>query len=118
MLTTLQATAQQLSEANKVLTTEASGVLEALWNGQQEMVIQMTNIVERLNVLEGVPEDSDESATTEDGPGDLQESQDGGGKGETHSSETGAEQGEECAEEAADAGDEGCDGTPGTGPNE
>lgn len=127
MLSTLQATAQQLSETNKILTNEASSVLEALWNGQQETVVQMTNIVERLNVLEDAagivpPEDKDEETQqpkeTEDGPGDLSESPDGGGEGEICGQKEGDEPCEESPEEEPDAGDEGRDGSPGTGPNE
>ncbi len=36
----------------KLLTTEASAVLEAIWNGHQELVTKVENLHKRLGVLE------------------------------------------------------------------
>ena len=53
MLQALSVTAEQLKKTNEVLTTEASAVLEALWNGHQELVAQVNVLREELAELKG-----------------------------------------------------------------
>jgi prefoldin subunit 5 len=51
MLQALNVTAEQLEKTNQVLTNEAAHVLEALWNGHQELVAQVGALQERLDEL-------------------------------------------------------------------
>jgi len=113
MLAGLQTTAQQLDATNKVLLGEASTVLEALWNGHQELVVTVQELTRRVNKLEGNEEThvAEESETPEDAAGDLQEPEDAGGEGPVHPSEEGQEpgavsedQGEGGAEEVPEEG--------------
>ena len=52
MLQALSVTAEQLEKTNQVLTTEASTVLEVLWNGHQELVLKVEELLKRLEALE------------------------------------------------------------------
>ena len=125
MLSTLQATAKQLDETNKILTKEASTVLEALWNGQQELTVLVTDVVRRLGIAEealGIdpPEEEHEETqpeAAEDGQGGLQESQDGPREGDLHTGEEVSESAEVSSETAPDGGDEKSDGVSSEGPD-
>lgn len=101
----LQSMAQKLTETNKVLTGEASTILEALWNGHQELVVEVKELRERVSKLEGNEEThvEEESETTEDAVGDLQDSEDAGREGPVHSGEEGSESGE-VPEDSGDGG--------------
>jgi hypothetical protein len=63
MLQALNVTAEQLEKTNKVLSTEASAVLEALWNGHQALVAQVGEMQCRLDQLLG--ENADEEMRQE-----------------------------------------------------
>jgi hypothetical protein len=52
MLQALSVTAEQLDKTNKILTVEASAVLEALWNGHQELVVKVDELQGRLDAIE------------------------------------------------------------------
>lgn len=56
MLQALSVTAEQLDSTNKVLTTEASAVLEALWNGHQELVVKVAELQNRIDTIEPMVE--------------------------------------------------------------
>ena len=125
MLATLQATAQQLDETNKILTKEASTVLEALWNGQQELTVLVTDVIRRLGVAEealGIdpPEEEHEETQPEketEGQGGLQESKDGPGEDSLYRYKEVSESSEVPSEESPDGGDAESDDVPGEGPN-
>jgi len=51
MLQALNVTTEQLEKTNRVLSTEASAVLEALWNGHQALVSQVGELQSKLEVL-------------------------------------------------------------------
>ncbi len=55
MVQALSATAEHLDTTNKLLTTEASAVLEAVWNGHQELSVKVEALEARLAVLEPTP---------------------------------------------------------------
>jgi len=56
MVQSLSVTLEQLDKTNKILTSEASAVLEALWNGHQELVVTVDTLQERLAALEAQTE--------------------------------------------------------------
>ena len=87
MLLTAQSTISELDKTNKILSGEASAVLEALWNGYQELTLVATDIVRRVAALEDLngivnekeeEDEQEENATTEttgDGTDDISESE-------------------------------------------
>lgn len=52
MVQALSDMAEKLDATNKVLTTEASAVLEAVWNGHQELAVKVDQMQQRLDALD------------------------------------------------------------------
>lgn len=91
MVQALSVTAEQLEKTNQILTTEASAVLEALWNGHQGLVSQVGGLqadmdrVKREILAEEAAEEAlaieneeiirelkaEEAAEMEEGPEDM-----------------------------------------------
>ena len=109
MVASLQQTAQQLDKANQTLLGEASTVMEALWDGHQELVVKFDELTKRVDKLERRETHvEEESETPEDAAGDLQGDQeegDGGGEAAIYSGEEGSEPGD-LSKEAGEGGTE------------
>lgn len=91
LLATAQSRINDLEKLNQILNGEASAVLEALWNGHQELTIVVTDVIRRLQIIEtklGIEEKEEEEnneqnkiKTTEetgDGPENISRSESGG----------------------------------------
>ena len=100
----MQATAEQLDATNKILTKEASTVLEALWNGQQQLVVTVQDLVARVVELEE-PDEEHQSETAGDEPEDIPQSQDGEGEESVCCGECSEEHSEIPEEKNAEGGD-------------
>lgn len=116
LLATAQATIGELEKTKQILNGEASAVLEALWNGHQELTIVVTDLVRRVSIVEeklGIVNEKEEeneqskseiTEATGDGSEDLQKSEPEG-EGAVHQGPEGKESSESPGEAQESGGE-------------